>query len=198
MLTLLHCCVEEYAFEQQSRLVAEADAPVCCSTRALGELDERFQFKSNKSRLVPEDTQGRNPINGIDDSQFEGESAVVHTVASPGCLKTSCCIAVCGTGAVAIIISWSDTSSHVDQALYGDCAPLCVGITHLRDTDTLLVVKEEAGHGGAWPGLNVASCHSAGTWQQLSAHMTHMPTLWADIYHQHSPHAWGHMPHIPS
>jgi hypothetical protein len=62
------------------------------NTRTIGELDERFQFKSNKSRLVKEDAQSPGRTNGIDDSQFEG-------------------------------------------------------ITHLRDTDTLLVVKEEAEHG---------------------------------------------------
>jgi hypothetical protein len=45
---------------------------ICCSTRTLGELDERFQFKSNKSRLVKEDAQGRGPTDGIADSQFEG------------------------------------------------------------------------------------------------------------------------------
>jgi hypothetical protein len=45
---------------------------VCCSTRTIGELDERFQFKSNKSRLVKEDAQSPGRTNGIDDSQFEG------------------------------------------------------------------------------------------------------------------------------
>ncbi len=62
-----------------------------CSIRTFAELDERFQFKSNKSRLVPDATPGH--ANGIDDSQFEG-------------------------------------------------------ITHIPSTDTLLVVKEEAEHGG--------------------------------------------------
>lgn len=63
-----------------------------CSTRTLGELDERFQFKSNKSRLVHDVTPGMES-NGVEDSQFEG-------------------------------------------------------ITHIPSTDTLLVVKEEAEHGG--------------------------------------------------
>jgi hypothetical protein len=45
--------------------------------RALGEFDERFQFKSNKSRLVPDGSSGA--ANGIEDSQFEG---ITHIPAS--------------------------------------------------------------------------------------------------------------------
>jgi hypothetical protein len=52
--------------------VDDFDSVVCCSTRTIGELDERFQFKSNKSRLVKEDAQSPGRANGIDDSQFEG------------------------------------------------------------------------------------------------------------------------------
>lgn len=38
--------------------------------RTLGELDERFQFKSEKSRLVPDASSG-SAHNGAEDSQFE-------------------------------------------------------------------------------------------------------------------------------
>jgi hypothetical protein len=118
---------------------------VCCSTRTLGELDERFQFKSNKSRLVKEDAAERNPVDGIEDSQFEGMLTAHFLV--PSCLlRSSCCIAVHTSGVMAVITDWSHTIRHVPQAWY--CDPLCAGITHLRDTDTLLVVKEEAEHGG--------------------------------------------------
>ena len=44
------------------------------SSRTLAELDERLQFKSNRSRLVPDadEVSANGSPNGLEDSQFEG------------------------------------------------------------------------------------------------------------------------------
>lgn len=134
--------------------VAQFNNVIHCSTRTLVQLDERFQFKSNKSRLVKEDAQGQSPADGIDDSQFEGASLggyimqewpPLHAETMPVCCAWEC----------AMLQAAGCRASHAGSHGYRSkpfsmLALVFTGITHLRNTDTLLVVKEEAEHGGGW------------------------------------------------